>query len=92
MAHPRKIEGNRPIEADDVGGSVDITNRADNVLKLERVPEDKIKEHGYSTLLTILKNREFGVREKFKLDFNEPSRRLYQIDGSPAKRYGWEKW
>lgn len=91
VAHPRKTEGKRPLEADDVGGSGDITNRADNVFKVERVPEERSQELGYSTLLTILKNREFGARGKVKLDFNEPSRRLYQMGGSPAKRYGWEK-
>lgn len=91
VAHPRKTEGKRPLEADDVGGSGDITNRADNVLKVERVPEERFQELGYSTLLTILKNREFGARGKVKLEFNEPSRRLFQMGGSPAKRYGWEK-
>jgi len=91
VVHPRKTEGKRPLEADDVGGSGDITNRADNVLKVERVPEERFQELGYSTLLTILKNREFGARGKVKLEFNEPSRRLFQMGGSPAKRYGWER-
>ena len=91
VAHPRKTEGNRPLEADDVGGSGDITNRADNVLKVERVPEEKVQELGYSTLLTVLKNREFGSRGRVKLEFNEPSRRLYQMGGPPAARYGWMK-
>lgn len=90
VAHPRKTEGKRPLEADDVGGSGDITNRADNVLKVERVPEERVQELGYSSLLTILKNREFGARGKVKLEFNEPSRRLYPMGGSPAKKYGWE--
>lgn len=90
VAHPRKTEGKRPLEADDVGGSGDITNRADNVFKVERAPEEKVQELGYSSLLTILKNREFGARGKVKLEFNEPSRRLFQMGGSPAKRYGWE--
>lgn len=91
VVHPRKTEGKRPLEADDVGGSGDITNRADNVLKVERVPEERFQELGYSTLLTILKNREFGARGKVKLEFNEPSRRLFQMGGSPEKRYGWER-
>lgn len=86
VAHPRKTAGK--LEADDVGGSSDITNRADNVFKLERVPEDE--DAGYDTLLTILKNREFGARNRVKLDYNEPSRRLYPTGGSPAKRYTWE--
>lgn len=88
VAHPRKTPGK--LEADDVGGSSDITNRADNVLKVERVPEESVGAAGYSTLLTILKNREFGVRDRVKLDYNEPSKRLYPAGGSPARRYTWE--
>lgn len=90
VAHPRKTEGKRQLEADDVGGSGDITNLADNVFKVERVPEEKVAEAGYSTLLTVLKNREFGARARVKLDYNEPSKRLYQTGTSPAKRYTWE--
>ena len=90
VAHPRKTDGKKHIEADDVGGSGDITNRADNVFLVERVPEEELDRVGYSTLLTILKNREFGARAKVKLDYNEPSRRLYQSGKSPAKKYTWE--
>lgn len=87
VAHPRKTEGKRALEADDVGGSGDITNRADNVFKVERVaPEDK----GCDALVTIMKNREYGARGTIKLDFNEPSRRFFPAGGSPAKRYSWE--
>ena len=38
VAHPRKTD--KRIEADDVGGSADITNRADNVFKVERVKDE----------------------------------------------------
>ena len=89
VAHPRKTQNH--LEADDVGGSSDITNRADNVFSVERVPEEREQELGYSTLLTVLKNREFGARERIKLEYNEPSKRLYEAGGSPAKRYAWEE-
>lgn len=87
VAHPRKTEGKRTLEADDVGGSGDITNRADNVFKVERVsPEEK----GCDALVTIMKNREYGARGTVKLDFNEPSKRFFPAGGSPAKQYSWE--
>lgn len=89
VAHPKKT-GNSPIEADDVSGSGDITNRANNAFKVERVPEEKVAQVGYSSLLTVMKNREFGSRDRIKLDFNEPSRRFFPSGGSPAKRYSWE--
>lgn len=86
VAHPRKTD-NKKFDADDVAGSSDITNRADNVFKVERVkPEDE----GCDSVVTILKNREFGARGKIKLDFNEPSRRFFPAGGSPAKHYSWE--
>lgn len=90
VAHPRKTGDKQLIEADDVGGSVDITNRADNVFAVQRVPEDKVQSLGYSTLLRIIKNREFGARGNIHLDYNEASRRLYPAGKSPAKRYSWE--
>ena len=86
VAHPRKTDGKK-FDSDDVAGSGDITNRADNVFKVERMDP---KQEGCDTRLTILKNREFGARGYISLDFNEPSRRLYPAGGSPAKRYGWE--
>lgn len=87
VAHPRKTQGH--LSADDVGGSSDITNRADNVFSVERVPEDKCLD--YSSLLTIIKNREFGARGQIKLDYNEPSKRLYESGQSPVKCYSWEE-
>lgn len=87
VAHPRKTQG--ALDSDDVAGSADITNRADNVFKVERVPEDRVKELGYSSLLTVLKNREHGARAKIKLEYNEPSKRLFAMGGSPAKDYSW---
>lgn len=89
VAHPRKT-GKATVEADDVGGSSDITNRADNVLKVERLSADEEARNGFSTGLTILKNREFGARERIRLCFDEPSRRFYEVDGAPTKKYSWE--
>lgn len=93
VAHPRKT-GNATIENDDVGGSGDITNRADNVLKVERVPEDRIGQMGCSTVLTVTKNREFGALGMVKLDFNECDRRFFPAGESDRKTYTWEmkKW
>lgn len=90
VAHPRKTGDKKRMDADDVGGSGDITNRADNVFLVERVPEEQIQTAGYSTRLSILKNREFGARDHVALDFNEPSKRLYPANGSPSKKYSWE--
>lgn len=88
VAHPRKTD--KRIEADDVGGSSDITNRADNVIKIERIKEENLEQAGCSMLLTVLKNREFGALSTIKMDFNKKSRRFYSIYRSDDKKYSWE--
>ena len=89
VAHPRKTTSR--LEADDIGGSADITNRADNVLKVERVAPEKLEKAGYSMLLTVLKNREFGALPRIKLDFDVASRRFYPAGASNNRTYSWEK-
>lgn len=88
VAHPRKTD--KKLEADDVGGTSDITNRADNVIKIERIKDEQIELEGCSMVLTVLKNREFGATTKIKMNFDERSRRFYQIDKHPSKHYSWE--
>jgi twinkle protein len=55
VAHPRKSQG--ALEADDVSGSGDITNRADNVFSLDRLDEKDAQMKGYTAALKVLKNR-----------------------------------
>ena len=90
VAHPRKTDKLR-LDADDVGGSSDITNRADNVLRVERVAEDKLEKAGCCTLLSVLKNREFGAMPKVKLDFDPASRRFYPAGAENRRVYSWER-
>lgn len=87
VAHPRKTE--RIEDADEVGGSGDITNRADNVFSLERLDEDKAAEKGYDAVLRILKNRTFGESAKIGLNFHPACRRYVRV-GEDPKHYGWE--
>lgn len=90
VAHPRKAGsgGNGVLDADDVSGAGDITNRADNVFTLKRVPEEAGKE--YSCVLEILKNRAFGSRAKIGLGYEPNSRRYYKSgSGTPDWDFGW---
>lgn len=87
VAHPRKA-GDKNLTADDVGGSGDITNRADNAFSLKRITEEGAE---FDAGLTVLKNRESGVLDaKIKLCFDQPSRRFYELGSLPDKKYGWE--
>lgn len=90
VAHPRKTGKNR-LAADDVGGSVDITNRADNVLRVERLPEHKIETAGCNMLLSVLKNREFGALPKVKLNFDPLTRRFYPAGTENGRAFSWER-
>ena len=93
VAHPRKLgEGKRaPIDADDVAGSGDITNRVANVISLEKLDSDRATQEGRSAILRVLKNRWFGTDATISLKFNEKTRRLYEVGTSPEKVYGWQR-
>lgn len=91
VAHPRKTEGTRALDADDVGGSGDITNRADNVYALKRLDDSEAEKQGFQTVLRVLKNRTFGQEISIGLSYDIPSRRFYKSGtGNPHKRYGWD--
>lgn len=85
VAHPRKA-GDKALIADDVGGSGDITNRADNVFSLKRIENE---DAGFDAGLTILKNRDYGATGKIRLLYDVASRRYYQFGGNPNNHYGW---
>lgn len=88
VAHPRKTERGKMVDDnDEVGGSADITNLADNVLSVRRLAESG--PDGRDTELTVLKAREHGIRGNVGLCFDTVSRRFYAPNGSPDKRYGW---
>lgn len=89
VAHPRKTrDGN--FDADDVAGTSDITNRASNVFRVGRIPEEKIDEVGCSAGIRVLKNRRYGDLGMIKLNFDPVTRRFYQVGGSPARKFDWE--
>ena len=88
VAHPRKSEGR--LQKENISGSGDISNRADNVFTVERM------EIGsqFDTRLTVLKNRSEGVQDvDVGLRFDNVSKRFYQSVDAIAnyKKYGWEK-
>lgn len=90
IAHPRKSEKGKKVEDnDDVSGSGDITNFADNVLAVSRLPEPG--PDGRDAELKVMKSREDGIMGKIGLCFDRASRRFYPTGGNPNKKYGWEK-
>lgn len=90
VVHPRKStsDNNAKITSDDVSGSGDITNRADNVFFLTTHETDGENK----PLLQVLKNRDFGSHRHQWLDFDKKSRRFFQDKtGDPKRPYNWEE-
>lgn len=82
-AHCRK--NSRGGSCDDVSGSGDITNRADNILRICRA-----KGPNQDAVLTVLDNREYGARGDIPLRFDAASRRFYEPAQGADWPCGWE--
>jgi twinkle protein len=79
VAHPRKTNGR--LEKMDVLGSGDITNVADNVFSVHRVPTDETDEEGCAAYLDIFKNRISGVQDvDVALLFDDRCKRFYMLN------------
>lgn len=93
VVHPRKAasDTNSKVTSDDVSGSGDITNRADNVFFLTTHTVGEKGKPESKPLLKILKNRDFGAKGQQWLDFDKKSRRFFQDrTGDPKRPYGWD--
>jgi archaellum biogenesis ATPase FlaH len=101
VCHPRKSIGF--LRKNDISGTADITNSADNVFIIHRVNTDfkrltkqdlGLKEdnplYSYSNVIEICKSRDTGVCDEFiGLYFEKESKRFLNTKDE-AKRYGWE--
>ncbi len=88
VVHPRKSSSGKAgeVTADDVHGSGDITNRADNVFFLTtHTVGEAVKP-----MLVTLKNRDFGSKINQWLDFDKKSRRFFPDGGDPKKPLSWD--
>lgn len=90
VAHPRKTKGR--MDKEDVGGTGQITDLANNVFALYRVQEeDKLQ---CDTILDVLKCRLTGQQnDEIELMFESQAKRFY-LDLDPKMRdyqFGWDK-
>lgn len=85
VAHPKKTKG--ALDNDDISGRAEITNLAHNVYSVERVEDDD----RFDVMVSILKNRWEGAKDKIALNFCKTSKRLYPPSVGALKQYGWEK-
>lgn len=102
VCHPRKTT--LFLRKNDISGTADLTNIADNVFILHRVGKDFIRNFketfdirddkyelfSYSNVIEICKNREYGVQDEFiGLYYEKESKRLMNNLGE-TKHFGWE--
>lgn len=87
VAHRRKGGAGKGArgDSDDVSGSADITNRADNTFAVSRVEED---DAPFDAKLEVLANRDFGETGTINLKFDVRSRRYYTQNVN--WKCGWE--
>lgn len=86
VAHPKKTQGE--ITKEDISGTMDITNRADNTFSVNRDEENN------TTVVRILKNRSEGIQNmQCAFTFDIDSKRFIPLGSemSKYKKYGWEK-
>ena len=99
VVHPRKTQGGE-LADEDIGGSVDIIDLADNIIVVDRITEElidyckdedkKIALRDNDTMLTIRKNREYGDVGDYKCyNFNPVTKRIYGM-GVNTSRMEWE--
>jgi twinkle protein len=100
VAHPRKAQGF--LRIDDISGTGDITNAADNVFIIHRVNNDfkRLSKamfywdtdheiYQFDNVLEICKNRDFGYQdEMIGMYFEKESKRLSCYRDNP-KMYNW---
>ena len=80
VAHPRKSNGKKEFENEDISGSSAIGNLADFVINVERYPARGIR---------LTKNRIFGEKGFINCDYDPATRRLYQHNMNDL-RYSWD--
>jgi len=97
VAHPKKpAMGQTRVNKYDVSGTANISNLADRVIGVHRLSENDRKENedyqGKSTVITIFKDRKFGVfDEEILFSFEYTAKRFYTTDAERNKKYSWVK-
>lgn len=94
LCHPNKIKGEiqeaakANLEKNDISGTGNISNKADNILAVERIWSD---DEFYDVVISSLKDRLVGQRKKFLMNFNLDCNRFYSQETPLDKEYSWRK-
>jgi len=102
VAHPRKAMGF--LRRDDISGTSDLVNLADNLFVIHRVNADfkrlskatfgwKVDStiYNYDNVIEICKNRDFGVQDYFVGLYYEKETKRFKNTQDEERHYGWER-
>lgn len=87
VAHPKK--GDSGDINDNVSGSSDITNRADNVINVKKLDEKERTEKNADCSISITKNRDYGDESHIMYYFDRSCRQFIEQGGNKITKYGW---
>jgi len=76
------------LEKTDISGSYNISNKADNIIAVERLWDD---DRDCDAVITSLKDRTVGQRKQIKYWFDMKTLRFYNNITPRAKDYSWDK-
>lgn len=79
VAHARKTKAGEKLNADDLSGASATNNLADMTLAVE------------PGTITILKNRDEGIRQTIEFCYCPDSKRIYQADVGDQMNLSWDK-
>ena len=94
LAHPNKgkseIIGHKGnLEKNDISGTGNIANKADNIIAIERIWDEDEEVDG---IITSLKDREEGHRFQLHFKFSKETFRFYNDNCPEQNNYTWEKY
>ena len=102
VCHPRKPKGF--LRKDDISGTNDLTNTADNVFMMHRVNRDferlggeylgkaEVDEYKqFTNVIEIMKNRDLGVVDQIIGLYYEPESKRFLNEQHENRVYGWEE-
>lgn len=95
LAHPNKEKqeinnGIGNLTKKDISGTKNISNKADNIISVER-NWDETENKDCDLILTSQKDRESGQRKIIKYNFSRKTLRFYNSCTKESVVYGWDK-
>ena len=81
------------MDFDQISGTQDLANKADNILSVKRNYDEEDLIQGYDGEIEVLKNRYFSELPKVKTHFDKETGMLLEIDNKTGNYMAYSlKW